>query len=287
MSLLSSFDSFVQTVSSTAVTVGNFVNQVSGTVNAIKNVSQFISNPAAFMSSLRLGTFPTGAQYVASNASFATWGGTAQSAGTDWRVRIHIPSDIPSFINSSYLEPLRASDNCMVFPTTPQVMVTHSASYNNLQPIHTNYPFPVYQSSTVEDITITGEFPVENEADGKYWVACVQFLRSVTKMSYGSSPNRGSPPPLVHLSGYGDFIFNKTPIIVKMFTLDLPDSVDYIKVPLSQTVANEIGSGAYTYVPTLCRFSITVQPVYSRDKQRQFNLDTFVQGGYISEEGFI
>jgi hypothetical protein len=177
----------------------------------------------------------------------------------------------------------------MVFPTTPQILVTHAANYNSLQPTHSNYAYPIYQSSSVEDITITAEFPVENELDGRYWIAAVHFLRSVTKMFYGNSSYTGAPPPLVHLSGYGDFVFNKTPCVIKLFTLDLPDNVDYIQVPMSNSL--DLSStpeltrtnvpGGYSYVPTLSRLNITIAPTYSRDKTRSFSLDTYVQGGYI------
>ena len=41
-------------------------------------------------------------------------------------------------------------------------------------------------------------------------------------------------------------------------------------------------SGGYAYVPTKSEFSITLQPIYSRDSARKFSLDRFVQGGYLN-----
>lgn len=47
-------------------------------------------------------------------------------------------------------------------------------------------------------------------------------------------------------------------------------------------------SGGISYVPTTSEFSITVQPVYSRDSVRKFSLDRFVQGGYLNNSfGYI
>lgn len=47
-------------------------------------------------------------------------------------------------------------------------------------------------------------------------------------------------------------------------------------------------SGGITHVPTKSSFSVTLQPVYSRDSVRKFSLDRFVQGGYLNNSfGYI
>jgi hypothetical protein len=224
------------------------------------------------------GPNPDGPAPAPAPAATAQW----ESLGLDWRVRLHLPN-IDSFSSSPIFAPLVESGNSMVFPVIPQVMVSHSASYNALAPTHSNYSFPIYSNSQVEDITILGRFPVENEADGRYWVSTVHFLRSITKMFYGNSEsNLGAPPPLVHLSGYGDFVLNKIPGVIKLFTLDMPSDVDYIRVPLSED------SSGFSYVPVLSTISVTFSPTYSRDQVRQFSLDSFVRGEYIgTERGFI
>lgn len=290
---------FVNTVSSTVNKVGSAVNTLNNFTNFVKNPFGDFTNSSNFMSNNRLSGLPTGAEYQEQINSYNNYSANASSTGSDWRVRIHLPDSISSF-NGSILSPLKRSNNSMVFPTTPQIMVSHIAQYNNVTPLHTNYPFPVYQNSQVEDITITCEWPVENEADGKYWIGSVHFLRSATKMFYGNSPNRGAPPPVVHLSGYGDFVFNNMPVVIKLFTLDLGDSVDYIKVPISSSTFDSqseipevaLSSSSYTYVPTLSRISVSVQPAFSRNETSKFNLDEFTQGGYIGKQsngsgGFI
>jgi hypothetical protein len=170
------------------------------------------------------------------------------------------------------------------------------ANYDTVQPVHTNYPYHVYESSRIEDITISAEFPVENESDGQYWIAAVHFLRSITKMFYGDGPLQGHPPPRVALSGYGNFIFDETPIIVKMFNLDLPNAVDYIQVPINKNSFDSFGdpnlvaSGDYCYVPTLSTLNVTVSPAYSRTATKDFNLESFIKGEYIGNKkpgGFI
>lgn len=279
------------TVGTTASQIGSALNTVNGIRSTVQN---FASDPVGYVTTNRLAGLPIGAETQQRQFTSAAWNLSSGSLGNDWRVRINLPSGAANFDNSPILAPLKETGNSMVFPTTPTVNIIHSANYNALQPIHTNYPYQIYQSSQVEDITITADFPVENESDGAYWIAAVHFLRSVTKMYYGASNNKGAPPPLVHLSGYGDFVFNRVPCVVKLFTVDLQKDVDYIQVPIGGTV--DLGPnferqgvpGGYAYVPTLSFISVTLSPTYSRDQTRQFSLDTFINGGYIgNSKGYI
>lgn len=274
------------------------VNEVRrGIDRTVKNAFENFFDPVQAMSSIRRGRLPLGAEQSTVERAFGSFNFSPQTTSEDWRVRIMLPN-IPSFKNSSLLTPLLESDESLVFPTLPQILITHTANYDSIAPTHSNYSYPVYSNSTVEDINIACEWPVENEADGKYWIAAVHFFRSVTKMFYGDSPNRGAPPPICYLKGYGDYVFNNIPVVVKMFSMDLNDGVDYIKVPLIRSV--DIGQGSqfftdttsssYTYVPTLSRLSIVVAPAFSRNETRKFNLDEFTKGGYIGkgkDKGFI
>ena len=279
---------FLTTVSTTATSTGDvFENsQRPGPVTLADS-----TDPAEALSQQRAASIPVGAESPVEVFTTATW---KPDQGSDWRIRLSIPP-IASFEQSPILDPLKFSGNSMVWPLTPQVMLNHSATYNNMTPTHSNYPFHVYQSSQVEDITITGDFPVENENDGRYWIAAVHFMRSMTKMFYGESSNRGLPPPISKLNGYGGFIFKNLPVVIKLFTVDLPNGVDYIKVPIlnaesidlttGQTTINS--TGEYVYVPTLSTISATLAIAPSRDDVRRFSLDRFVKGDYISEGKFI
>ena len=209
---------------------------------------------------------------------------TASVAGLDkdWRVRLGLPGSIK---DGEILEPIVRSGG-LVFPFTPTILIQHTANYNALQPVHSNYPYYNYQNSQIEDLVITGDFFVENAVDARYWIAMVHYLRSVTKMSYGESPLRGSPPPIVRLNGYGEYVFPNVPVVVRNFTVDLPADVDYIKTQVTGDVdENTIGnySGKVGWVPTQSQVAVTVVPIYSRAKTSQFNLNTFVNGGYLGE----
>jgi hypothetical protein len=105
-------------------------------------------------------------------------------------------------------------------------------------------------------------------------------------MAYGQSPNVGSPPPVIRLNGYGDFVFPNVPVVIRNFTVDLPADVDYIKTQVDGEVGVSNGISTLdgfntSWAPVQSQVSITVVPVYSRAKISQFNLNTFINGGYL------
>jgi len=211
---------------------------------------------------------------------------SSSSTDSDWRVKISVPQKYRE--NSALLSPLNSTGGQMIFPYTPTIILSHTANYNSLNPVHTNYPFQVYENSQADDITVTGEFIVENAEEGQYWVACIHFLRAITKMNYGSdSADAGAPPMTVRLSGYGDYVFNNVPCVVTNFTVDLPSDVDYIATPISGSSEGSAGKGT-TWAPTQSQISVTLRPTYSRRRVSEFNLQDFVDGKYVNgNQGFI
>jgi len=243
--------------------------------NAVVDVGKQVVGEIA--SATGFGRFLRGANLpvfgMPGGAGFAEGAWASQDPG-DWRVRLSIP---PNFNLPGPLGTKLAATNGMVFPYTPQIILQHSAQYGQLRPTHSNYPFPVYQSSSVDTISITGEFLVENTDEAKYWIAAVHYLRSVTKMAYGETSNQGSPPPVVRLNGYGDFVLKNVPVVVTVFNVDMPTDVDYLHVP-------DIGPQG-TWVPVRSQIAIQVTPTYSRRAVQSFSLDKFVAGGYANSNG--
>lgn len=274
----------VEGLAGSAVNFGK--NFVSNFVSDVKSSVGPVLAPFKFASNLRSASLKASTSDI-KKATVAEWSTDKES---DWRVRLSVPSTMSG---SSLLFPLIDTQNSMTFPLTPSVILTHSANYNSLQPVHTNYPFQVYENSSADDITIAGEFPVENEDDARYWIACVHYLRSITKMDYGGN---GGPPPVVRLNGYGDYIFKNVPVVIANFQIDLPVDVDYIATSLSTKFQGENDQGIPTtynnsgtnWVPTLSQITVTCKPTYSRRQVSQFNLNGFVNGQYVlGGKGFI
>ena len=136
-------------------------------------------------------------------------------------------------------------------------------------------------------MNIIGEFPVQNQQDALYWVAAVNFLRTVTKMFFGNTREslKGNPPPILHLNGYGDHMFQNVPVIVNTFNVELRSGIDYISTSqdkkfqmygslkhkelppqerLNQIVhnTNELDK---TGAPTRSHISVLVKQIYYRE----------------------
>ena len=232
----------------------------------------------------------------------AKWSG--RSDKTDWRVRLQIPTGADAvyesiLANNELLAPLVPSRG-IFWPLTPAVVIQHSANYNALAQTHSNYPFQAYQNSQVDSLNIIGEFPVQNADDAKHWVATINFLRTITKMYFGKEQAlKGNPPPIMHLSGYGDHMFSKVPVIVNTFNVELRPGIDYISTKQANTpytnngpdVGFDINSESQTWAPTLSNISVLITPVYSRESIKNFSLSEFARGELsgkgTGEIGFI
>ena len=53
-------------------------------------------------------------------------------------------------------------------------------------------------------------------------------------MFYGNDAQRGSPPPLLYLSGLGEYQFNESPCVISEFNYNLPNDVNYIRARSKQ-----------------------------------------------------
>lgn len=242
---INSFGSAAQTLGSAA----SSVLSVAGTVGKVAGALNNLSNPAALVSALRGINLPTGGnvggQIFNAGAQFV-----GADANQDWRVRLSMPTtDI--FTNSPVLQPLMRAGG-LVFPYTPQITISHSASYAEEPITHQNYTFTYYQNSKASDIQIIGSFSVEDSVQAQYWIAAVHYLRSITKMFTGDLGDiSGNPPPIVYLNGYGDYVFKNIPVVVKSFSIDLPADVNYIATNVGQEGAfagfgNSSGAGGST-----------------------------------------
>lgn len=148
----------------------------------------------------------------------------------DWRVKLRL-APLADYLYMAkppgILAPL-APDG-VTFPYTPTIQTTYKANYATTDITHSNYKGYFYQGSAVEPFTISCPFTAQSTSEAEYLLAVIHFFKSVTKMFYGQDPQRGTPPPLVYLTGLGEFQFNEHPCVVTSFTYDLPADVDYIR----------------------------------------------------------
>lgn len=154
-----------------------------------------------------------------------------QANDGDWRVRLRLAPGATYLYKApqpGILQPLAVTDG-VVFPYTPQIQTVYKANYNQYDLTHSNYRGYFYQGSQVEDITVTGTFTAQDSNEANYLLAVIHFFRSATKMFYGQDAQRGAPPPVVFLQGFGEYQFNLAPCVIGAFNYNLPNDVDYIR----------------------------------------------------------
>jgi hypothetical protein len=150
----------------------------------------------------------------------------------DWRVKLSLAPGSNYLYNSpepGILAPLRET-NGVIFPYMPQISLTYSANYNTTDLVHSNYKVYQYANSSVDNVSIVGDFTAQDTKEALYLLAVIHFFRSATKMFFGQDENpvTGTPPPLCFLRGLGEYQFSEHPLIISSFVYALPNDVDYI-----------------------------------------------------------
>jgi len=157
-----------------------------------------------------------------------------KAASSDWRVRLRLAPNSTYLYNDpnpGVLAPLasKTGTDGVIFPYTPNIDTAYKANYDAYDLTHSNYRGYFYKNSYVDSINMRAMFTAQDTEEANYLLAVIHFFRSATKMFYGQDSERGSPPPLVYLSGYGDFQFNEHPCVISQFNYTLPSDVDYIR----------------------------------------------------------
>lgn len=181
----------------------------------------------------------------------------------DYRVRISLAPSAdylykdPDIVGDrgNLLWPLIDTDG-VLFPYLPQINVSYSASYSPTDLVHSNYKIFNYTGSAVESVQITGDFTAQDVIEANYVLAVIHFFKCVTKMFYGQDQQKGVPPPLVYLSGHGQYGFDNHPMVITNFSLNYPTDCDYINAgPYHATAAvfNSYKPPSFAYNPSQAR----------------------------------
>lgn len=199
---------------------------------------------------------------------------------------------------SEILKPLIATNGFM-FPYRPNITWTSTITYGTQNLTHSIQDFKYFVRNNSTTFNITGVFTCENTDTALYTLACLHFLRSVSKMHFGgfsnnssmttslsdlltapvsSDPYVGAPPPVLLLDSYGDYMFNKLPVILESFSMSFPDDFDYVSVTLDNSVV---------WLPVMTQISLSVTTQNTPQKCRQFNYTDFANGTLMKKGGWI
>ena len=167
----------------------------------------------------------------------------------------------------------------ILFPNQPDISYQQSVNYNTYDLVHTNYSYHSYRNTPSAQIQVTAQFAQTTREELAYVLGVIHFLRSVTKMYYGTkdikaNPSAGTPPPVLRFSAFGSQQFNRIPVIVGNFATTYDSNVDLVEINGQS-------------VPVLQTISIDLMQQQNPDRQKQvFSKHGFLNGSLYGE-GFI
>jgi hypothetical protein len=182
----------------------------------------------------------------------------------DWRVRLSLAAGADYLYkapNPGILQPL-AKTGGVIFPYMPKIETSYKADYDSYSLTHSNYKGYFYKSSYTDSVSLSGTFTAQDTTEANYLLAVIHFFRSVTKMFYGQDAQRGAPPPLVYLTGLGEYQFSAHPCVVSSFTYSLPTDVDYIR-------ANSVNVNGTNLLTRRVRQDLPTDPISGAVKRLQ------------------
>ncbi len=255
--------------------------------SGISTVSSAISNPLSII----------GGNSPISKSGLSTETSTISGNTKDIRVRlkaqderqarqVYGPNEQNNILNILY------ETNGLLFPYTPVIDWSQEVEYAVMSLTHANQDFYSYKNTPSVSISVSGKFTVQNQREGEYLLAVLHFLRTVSKMYFGkqSDPNvvnrtpnqgvSGMPPPVLIFSGYGNYMFNELPVIVKNHAYSFSDDVDYIDIETA---------GGLARLPSIINLSLRLIVQNTPQRLRNdFDLDKFRTGESMrTDKGWI
>jgi hypothetical protein len=212
---------------------------------------------------------------------------------------------------TNILAPLWDTDGLM-FPYTPTIQVSQDTTWQTADLEHSNFDILSFQKSSSAQISLTGKFTVQNEREGRYLLAVIHFLRTVSKAYFGAQhienfdpPVRpegtdstteedtnavidragrdgkaGLPPPVLLFSGYGTMMFNDLRVVVKSHSWTYEETADLIRI--------DLGDKRTVWLPPMMTINITLAIQNNTDRNRdRFNLDEFRTGALLMKRGWF
>lgn len=307
----------VQGINQTIGTVQSAFGALNTATSAVSNLKGALDS----IDGLRSIGLPTGGEAIGDifGAVAAFGGGDAPS--NDWRVRLSLPT-WPSFRTSPALAPLKDAGGFIFPYTPQitisqgakynALSPTHSnynfQAYKNSDPGSIQISAPMYVEDAEQALywiaglhylrsaskMFTGNDPksgnpppvVKLNAYGNYVfknvpVVITQFQVTLDKdCDYIGCNVKGSAAGAV--AGIADSLGGLADTFGLEGISNVSDLVGQAAGLLGTFGIGGSTSGGVTHVPTKSTFTVTVQPVYSRQSVKKFSLDMFVQGGYMS-----
>jgi hypothetical protein len=93
-----------------------------------------------------------------------------------------------------------------------------------------------YGGTPPPSISLNAKFTADTKENAKHMLSAIWFLKAASKSDFGmqatASDKRipGTPPPTLYLNGYGDYLMNYIPVVIRGYSYSFPDDRDYTNV---------------------------------------------------------
>jgi hypothetical protein len=168
-----------------------------------------------------------------------------------------------------------ANVNGIIFAYTPAMMqAAFSANYGTYDTTHSVYQQQYYVNTPNPTISMQAYFVSNTIEEAKYNIACLHFLKTMTKMDYGSTAAlAGTPPPILHFSAYGEYNYKNVPVVVSGVDYTFADDADLVTVDVD---------GSPISIPTSFAVSITMMMQQNPEKvSREFSFANYASGAAL------
>lgn len=258
-------------------------------IGSITNVFGTINRAVSNVSSVR--SFGDNLSSVFSTLLGGTGNGENQGGYTfEQTFAILTPFQFPANATGNHpLAPIAQSGG-LRFPYNPTISEGVSVKYDNIELTHSNEAYYAYRGTDNVRITISdATWTCDTLHNAVYALSALHFFRSYSFMDFGRGQS-GRPPSPMWFSAYGNYAFNRIPVLMEKADWSFPSDVDYVGVPefgspeflsgILQTNTN--ASGSYTWLPvkfTVSNISLIVQ--HAPQYWVNFNLDDYYSGAAI------
>tara|TARA_B110000208_G_scaffold37239_1_gene49296 strand:+ start:164 stop:787 length:624 start_codon:yes stop_codon:yes gene_type:complete len=168
-----------------------------------------------------------------------------------------------------------ANVNGIIFAYTPAMMqAAFSANYGTYDTTHSVYQQQYYVNTPNPTISMQAYFVSNTIKEAKYNIACLHFLKTMTKMDFGSTAGlAGTPPPILHFSAYGEYNYKNVPVVVSGVDYTFADDADLVTVDVD---------GSPISIPTSFAVSITMMMQQNPEKvSREFSFANYASGAAL------
>ena len=161
------------------------------------------------------------------------------------------------------------------FPYTPTISVITQTGYSSYDLAHSNYQQRAFEMASNTEFNMAAPIIIRSEEEARAVLMMGQYFRGALKMNFGKrETNPGLPPPVLRFYAHG--IYENVPILIRDFTWNLDQDVDYITL-----------EGTGERVPVQQTFVLSLTTTYSPKNVREnFTMNDFLSGK-LKSKGYI